>query len=740
MFMPRDIIRFEAPSKLSGFWRTGPAKKLTIAEQKRKVPKFGAKGSCARAIWLQDGWVYLIDILRDKTEIWKCSSQLLSEMHLGGQISLVEEDRSEIGRAEALSSARQLQRRDKMRAIIAPLLEQTPHVFESAYRGHAVAEREPNVDVTATTIHTALHRYWRNGMTPNALLPRFDRIGTPHKPRKISRVLGAALKENDEERRRREERGEPKRRDAVIISPELRELFDTMTNTHYRKKRTASLRFVHDQILGHLQSIARVNQKTGRVEVDGKRSEQAKKGLPTLRQYQYWYQTSGRKMQDELARIGESRYQKDRRATLGSASMGLYGIGSRFEIDSTPLDVGCVSERNRRRYVGRPHLHVVIDNFSKMIVGIYLGFQDPSWQAARLAIRNTTEDKVEFCSRYGLSISPDEWPTKDVLPARILADRGEWEKYDATDFVARTGVTVENTTPYRGDMKGTVEKRFDMFNRYLRQIVPGAVTKDHAERGDADYRRQAKLNLKELTKVVIQLVLHFNNQHRLESLHQPADMIEDGVAPLPRDMWNWAQRNGRSELKRMNHAELEFALLERGQASSSTSGLRFRGLYYYSAEMHAEDKFTKTAAVEKVEVSWDPQRTNQIWRHRTGGGYEECRLTEQSKGFADLTFKEAEQFRYDLNKANQRGRHISAKALHDIIEEVELELEAIRAHSSTNLSGKSMDDAKAEREHEKIMERLRESMRSGAAAAAYADSTNGKPNAGRRQHPYSTPG
>ena len=46
---------------------------------------------------------------------------------------------------------------------------------------------------------------------------------------------------------------------------------------------------------------------------------------------------------------------------MGSSSMRLFGIGSRFEVDATVLDVGCVSERDRRRYVGRPTLYVIID-------------------------------------------------------------------------------------------------------------------------------------------------------------------------------------------------------------------------------------------------------------------------------------------------------------------------------------------------------------------------------------------
>jgi len=163
------------------------------------------------------------------------------------------------------------------------------------------------------------------------------------------------------------------------------------------------------------------------------------------------------------------------------------------------------------------------------------------------------------------------------------------------------------------------------------------------------------------------------------------------------------------------------------------------GLYYYSADLDGEGKFTDAIA-EKADVSWDPQRTNVIWRHRPGGGYESCSLATESAGFADMTLKEAGDLRYSLNKANQRGRLVSAKALHDITQAVEAHLDVIRAHSSNNLSAKSMAGAKAEREHEKIMERLRASIQSAATVDAYVDEMDGNSSRRRRENPFNHPG
>lgn len=58
-----------------------------------------------------------------------------------------------------------------------------------------------------------------------------------------------------------------------------------------------------------------------------------------------------------------------RRPLLGNPTAESLGPCSRFQIDATVLDVYVRSRRARRPIVGRPTLYVVIDVFSRLIVG-----------------------------------------------------------------------------------------------------------------------------------------------------------------------------------------------------------------------------------------------------------------------------------------------------------------------------------------------------------------------------------
>ncbi len=50
------------------------------------------------------------------------------------------------------------------------------------------------------------------------------------------------------------------------------------------------------------------------------------------------------------------------------------GPGSRYEIDATIADVYLLSA-DRQRVIGRPTLYVVVDVFSRMVAGFYIGLE-----------------------------------------------------------------------------------------------------------------------------------------------------------------------------------------------------------------------------------------------------------------------------------------------------------------------------------------------------------------------------
>ena len=200
------------------------------------------------------------------------------------------------------------------------------------------------------------------------------------------------------------------------------------------------------------------------------------------------------------------------------------------QIDATIADYYLVREHHRNQGIGRPVMFFIKDVKSRMIMGMY--------DCALMALKNTVEDKVGFCKRYGVDISQEEWPCHH-LPVSITADNGEMGDRGVEEVIAKLGITIENTPPYRGDLKGIIENAFSMVDLKLRYIVPGHVDKDDGQRGSINRRKEACIDLKTFIQMLIRCVLFYNNRHYMKTYQMAPEMMAHGVRPVPRDLWNY---------------------------------------------------------------------------------------------------------------------------------------------------------------------------------------------------------
>jgi hypothetical protein len=180
--------------------------------------------------------------------------------------------------------------------------------------------------------------------------------------------------------------------------------------------------------------------------------------------------------------------------------------------------------------IGRPVVYIVVDSFSGMIAGLYVGLEGPSWNGARQALFNAFTSKVEFCAQNGVEINADDWNCHH-LPHQIYADRGEMLSLAAEGLSSGLGIEMGTAPPYRPDWKPMVESRFGILNDLTGiRWLPGGVAARDKERGERDYRLDATLNLKEFTQILINCVLHYNRHHRQPDRLTQA-MMNDGVEP-----------------------------------------------------------------------------------------------------------------------------------------------------------------------------------------------------------------
>ena len=179
---------------------------------------------------------------------------------------------------------------------------------------------------------------------------------------------------------------------------------------------------------------------------------------PSFYQFRYFYRKT-RKMQNYyISRNGLSNYQRNYRPLTGNGIQEFAPTVGTGMLDATLCDIYLVNESGN--LVGRPILTACIDAYSGLCCGYYL-----SWEGGLYSLRglmlNIITDKVAWCRQFGISIQKCDWDC-NMIPATLVTDMGS--EYKSTNFeqIAELGITVVNLPAYRPELKGMVEKFFDL--------------------------------------------------------------------------------------------------------------------------------------------------------------------------------------------------------------------------------------------------------------------------------------
>ncbi|WP_368657331.1 Mu transposase C-terminal domain-containing protein [Metabacillus halosaccharovorans] len=566
-----------------------------------------------RVIEIQDLFVYIVDIdahtSMPKSILY---STLVSEIEQK-VVLVIADPFARVLVDDELTEIQIQKREEDWQTIQQYCLPYMEELLQKRGRESKIKAISVQLKVTPTKVKKLLSRYWQRGMNKNAMLPDYINSGGRGKEKTLSK----------------EKAGRPRRvtvsgeyQTGINITEEVKLQFEHSINKYYRKTNNYSLNDVYHFILRDFYS--------GRYKENGEikyRVWEANR-IPSYHQFYYWFKKLEDPKKDIQFRKSAKEYELKYRPLLSNSKSETNGPGTRFQIDATIADIYLVSSLDRNRIIGRPVIYAVMDVYSRIITGLYVGLEGPSWLGAMMALDNMVADKVEFCKQYNIDIEEDQWPTHH-LPEIIIADRGEFEGYSVENLINNLNIIIENTTAYRGDLKGIVERKFRTLNGKVKQKSPGAIQKEYRERGDRDYRLDATLNLKEFTSIIITLVLHHNHKI-IEKYPMEKEMITDNIVPTPINLWNWGIKNRKGRLRTINRKILRLNVLPRGKATISRAGIKFKNLHYGSRQAIEEQWYLKLKN-KSIEIVYDPRNLEKIYIPHDGGmDFEICSLLEPS--------------------------------------------------------------------------------------------------------------
>lgn len=500
-------------------------------------------------------------------------------------------------------------------------------VLRAATRGRLIVEASASTGSAIDKIYDWLRLWWKRGQIDNALLPMFGNCGQRRdgKPRVVTKKLGA---------RSKLAKAEPGREGMNVTEPVRQQL--VRGGLRYWGKRVNGRRLslveAYNKTLQAFFTI-RLDRVNGHLTPIVWESPADDARIPTFRQFCYWLGKARREKHKEVeiqkARFGARGYDLGGRSVLGTSAHLSKGPGHYYLIDATVADLYLLSSIDRRRVVGRPVLYLVIDHWSRMIVGLYVGFEGPNWIGAMMALENALTEKVSFCAKYGVHIGADEWPCA-IAPLKLGGDRGELVGAPSDFMVPGLRLTVLNMPPARGDLKSFVEGQFKITNEKGIERTPGWVNK-HRERGGPDYRLDAVLTVHEFTRVMIELALHNNRSRRLETLIPPGFPLPKDMDPRPLDLWEWGIEHRIGRGREIARERVRVSLLRSEPARATHRGFSVRSdlLLYDSQTAREQGWFQNIRGRQgkQVQLGMDDRDVSVAYLRIKGKTVEECPLT-----------------------------------------------------------------------------------------------------------------
>lgn len=586
--------------------------------------------------------------------------------------------------------------RDKYWGMIKDAVTQEPYIFQSSFRRKKAREIAEKYEVSELSIINSFKRYWKRGKIPNALLPDYVNCGGRGKEKAVGAI----------------KRGRPKTHtdilgEGVNITDEIKKIFTISINRFYYTTAKFSLVRTYEMMRKEYFVDEYKTIEGVKIPVIKPQGE-----TPTFGQFRYWFEKKRDIKKEITSRLSNKKFQKSYRAITGNATDGVMQPGE-VEIDAQVLDFYVVSRYNRT-IIGRPVFFSVIDKFSRIICGMYVGLEQGSYASAMMALHNTTTDKVAFCKQYGITIKEEDWPVH-FLPQKIIADNGEISGLAIDNLINMLNIQVSFAPVKRPDLKTFVEYLFKELGDYIKPHIPGTIDLNNQERGDYDYRLQAKLDLYSVNKVIIKAIIYHNNHHVLKNYKRDELMIADDVPLVPRDIFNWGVANRGGLLRSVSDDVIKLALMPSEEATVTAKGIRFKDIYYTSKRMLKENIFVDARKKTwKVKISYDPRDLSNIYMHGdTPQEYEKCFMIDKNSRYRDKMIEEIEHLQVMEKLQIEKMKDSEAQAKAQLITEIEhivkeAKKEYAKEFNSSESDKKRVENISGNRSIEKAANRVTE--------------------------------
>jgi putative transposase len=280
-----------------------------------------------------------------------------------------------------------------------------------------------------------------------------------------------------------------------------------------------------------------------------------------------------------------------------------------IQIDHTPIQI-CLVDEEDRQPIGDPWLTLVIDTYSRMVLGFFLSFDAPSTVSTGMAMAHAFLPKEEYLRSVGVT---GEWPCWG-FPDVILVDNAAELNGEMMHAARKLYRFTLRDRPVEGArFGGHVESAFRTFMNEFKS-VPGTKFSNPVERGEYDSEGRAIFTIAEFETFFTEFLV---NEYHLRA-HRGKGM--DYSAPLPKWLKGVLEGDNLPPTglpdRPADPRALRISLMPIERRSIDKGTVELNCHHYYSGKLVMlgdQVDLTKPLADRKFEVRYDPRLSSPVW-------------------------------------------------------------------------------------------------------------------------------
>ena len=283
-------------------------------------------------------------------------------------------------------------------------------------------------------------------------------------------------------------------RRGTRMSPKVAAMFCRLIEKHYMNREKPSSNAIHKQLETEIERYNCEQDGYGELSLPGLRTLQRHiKEIP---------------LYDRIAaRQGEEKAEKHFKAK-GKGPTAKYPLHM-VQVDHHQVDLILVNEKGVVQ--GRPWMTVILDLYSRMVLGFHVSLDYPSYDAVRqsllMAIRRKDELLQGYNNEDGSRLVEYDWPCFGRMEILIFDNGPEFHSVAIIESCGQLGINIEYNPAYAPHYKGCVERWIGTFSQRVSQIIKGTTFSNPKERGDYDSVKHACLTIEDFQAVTLKFVV-----------------------------------------------------------------------------------------------------------------------------------------------------------------------------------------------------------------------------------------